>query len=132
MHPCRHLHLVPLLRARLRLLLWADAVGLALFSVLGTAKALQAAAPAVVAVVMGVMSATFGGLMRDTLLARESVLLGPEIYVTAALGGSAGYALLNLSTGLPAGVSLLLALLPALVLRAGALRFGWRLPLYRR
>jgi uncharacterized membrane protein YeiH len=125
-------YLVPLLRARLRVLLWADAVGLALFSVLGAAKALQLGAPAVVAVVMGVMSASFGGLIRDTLLGRDSVLLGPEIYVTAALVGAASYTALLELPFLSPGAALLLALLPAFILRAGALLRGWRLPLYRR
>lgn len=125
-------YLVPLLRRRLRLLLWADAVGLSLFCVLGTAKALQLGVPPVVAVVMGVMSASFGGLIRDTLLGRESVLLGPEIYVTAALVGSSSYALCLLFLTLAPGPAMLAGLLPALILRAGALQWGWRLPLYRR
>jgi uncharacterized membrane protein YeiH len=87
-------YLAPLLATRRALLLWADALGLALFSVLGCAKALQSGAPAVVAVVMGVMSASFGGLLRDTLLGRDSVLLGRDIYVTAALAGAVSYVLL--------------------------------------
>ena len=125
-------YLVPLLRARLAVLLWADAVGLALFSVLGAAKAQQLGTAPVVAVVMGVMSATFGGLIRDTLLGRDSVLAGPELYVTAAFGGALGYLLLIGVPGMDPGLALLLAMLPALVLRAGALLYGWRLPAYRR
>ncbi|MFT7287117.1 MAG: putative membrane protein YeiH [Halieaceae bacterium] len=124
-------YLAPLIKARLRLLLWADALGLSLFCVLGAAKALQAGAPWVVAIVMGVMSATFGGLLRDTLLNRDSVLLGPEIYVTAALAGAACYVLLASIPGVPESLALL-AMVAALVLRAGALRFGWRLRSYRR
>jgi len=125
-------YLVPLLRARQRLLLWADAMGLALFCALGAAKAQQLEAPGVVAVVMGVMSASFGGLIRDTLLGRESVLLGPEIYVTAALAGSTSYVVLRWWDPLTPSAALLLAMLPAFVLRAGAIQFGWRLPRYRR
>lgn len=125
-------YLAPALTARRRLLLWADALGLALFCVLGCAKALQFGAPWVVAVVMGVMSASFGGLLRDTLLGRESVLLGREIYVTATLAGAASYAALTGLTPLASELSLLLAMLPAFILRAGALAAGWRLPGYRR
>lgn len=125
-------YLAPMLRGRQRLLLWADALGLSLFCVLGSAKALQLEAPAVVAVVMGVMSASFGGLIRDTLLGRESVLFGPELYVTAALAGSASYVALLQVPALHASNALLLAMLPALVLRAGAIHAGWRLPRYRR
>jgi uncharacterized membrane protein YeiH len=125
-------YLAPLLATRRALLLWADALGLALFSVLGCAKALQSGAPAVVAVVMGVMSASFGGLLRDTLLGRDSVLLGRDIYVTAALAGAVSYVLLLAFTPLDASVALILAMLPAFKLRAGAIVAGWRLPEYRR
>ena len=125
-------YLAPALTARRRLLLWADALGLCLFCVLGCAKALSLYAPWVVAIVMGIMSASFGGLIRDTLLGRESVLAGPEIYVTAALAGAASYVVLLSVAGLTPGMSLLLAMLPAFVLRAGALVAGWRLPQYRR
>jgi uncharacterized membrane protein YeiH len=121
-------YLAPVLSARRRLLLWADAVGLALFSVLGCAKALAVGSPPVVAVVMGVMSASFGGLIRDTLLGTESVLFGPELYVTAALAGAVTYAGL-ISVVVDAGeLAILLAMLPALILRSGAILYEWRLP----
>lgn len=125
-------YLVPLLRLRQRVLLWADAAGLALFSVLGAAKALQAGAPEVVAVVMGVMSASFGGLIRDTFLGRDSVLMGQELYVSAALAGAAGYTVLAGIPAVPLEAAILLAMILAFVMRAGALRSGWRLPFYRR
>lgn len=133
-------YLAPTFSARRRLLLWADALGLALFCVLGCAKALEYQAPWIVAIVMGVMSASFGGLIRDTLLRRESVLFGAELYVSAALAGAASYALLNAlkpvlmpltGAGLDT-LTLLLAMLPAFILRAGAIQFAWGLPGYRR
>ena len=68
---------------------------MALFSVLGAVKAIELDAPMIVAVGMGVMTATFGSMIRDTLLNREPVLLGPEIYVTAALLGACCYSLLQ-------------------------------------
>ncbi|MEM6484471.1 MAG: TRIC cation channel family protein [Pseudomonadota bacterium] len=125
-------YLAPFLSARRPLLLWADAAGLALFSVLGCAKALQNDMTAIVAVVMGIMSASFGGLLRDTLLSRDSVLLGAELYVTAALAGASAYVVLEQVPGLSNSYALLLAMLPAIVLRAGAIRRGWYLPSYRR
>ena len=125
-------YLVPALRVRQRLLVWADALGLSLFSVLGAAKALQLQAPEVVAVVMGVMTASFGGLIRDTLLGRDSVLLGPEVYVSAALVGSASYVALLQLPQLAPGAALLLAMLAAFGLRAGGILRGWNLPRYRR
>ena len=125
-------YIAPALTARRKYLLWADAVGLSLFCVLGCAKALQFDAPWIVAIVMGVMSASFGGLIRDTLLGTESVLLGPEIYVTAALVGAGFYVCLVSLTPLSADITLLVAMVPAFILRAGALAAGWRLPRYRR
>jgi uncharacterized membrane protein YeiH len=125
-------YLAPMLTARRRLLLWVDALGLALFCVLGCAKALQHDAPAVVAVVMGVMSSSFGGLLRDTLLGRASVMMGQELYVTAALAGATVYVLLIVFVPVDASLALLLAMVPAFVLRAGAIAGGWSLPSYRR
>lgn len=125
-------YVAPMLSTRRKVLLWADAMGLALFSVLGCAKSLQYDAPWVVAIVMGVMSASFGGLIRDTLLGRESVLLGAEIYVTAALAGAVAYVALVSSALLSPSNALLVAMVPAFVLRAGAISAGWRLPSYRR
>jgi uncharacterized membrane protein YeiH len=125
-------YLAPMLSARRRLLIWADALGLSLFCVLGCAKALQLGAPEVVAVVMGVMSASFGGLLRDTILGRGSVMLAREIYVTAALVGAASYAALMHFVPLDPSLCLVLAMVPAFTLRAGAILGGWNLPGYRR
>ena len=71
--------LAPQFQSLRTLLLWADALGLALFSVLGTAKALAWDAPFIVAAGMGMMTATFGSLIRDSLLGRPPVLLEPDI-----------------------------------------------------
>jgi len=125
-------YIAPMLSTRRKVLLWADAMGLALFSVLGCAKSLQYDAPWVVAIVMGVMSASFGGLIRDTLLGRASVLLGAEIYVTAALVGAVTYVVLFSTALLSPSNALLIAMVPAFGLRAGAIYAGWRLPSYRR
>ena len=58
---------VPIIASRLRLLLWADAVGLSLFAVLGAQTALAAEAPLMIAALLGVVSATFGGIIRDII-----------------------------------------------------------------
>jgi uncharacterized membrane protein YeiH len=121
--------LAPSLKYLHRVLLWADAVGMALFSVLGSARALQLEVPAVVAVVLGMMTATFGSLIRDTLLNQRPVLLGPEIYVTAALLGAGSYVLL-LHFAITAAFALPLAIGLAFLLRASAIAFDLRLPKY--
>jgi uncharacterized membrane protein YeiH len=118
-------------RSRRRVLLWADAMGLALFSVLGTQKALAWDAPAIVAIGMGMMTASFGSLIRDSLLNRPPVLLGPEIYVTAALLGAASFCLLA-QFPLTAPLAMPISIIGAFLLRGGALLFDLRLPKYRR
>lgn len=123
--------LAPFLQSAQRVLLWADGAGLALFSVLGTAKALDAGTAGVVAVVMGVMSASFGSLLRDTLMNRIPILLGPEIYVTACLLGSVSYISLG-AAGAPVQVAFLVAVGLAFVLRGAAILRGLRLPKYTR
>ena len=74
------------IESRFRALLWADAVGLAVFCVGGAEISLSAGAPALVAVLMGVMTATFGGILRDVLCAEVPLILRREIYATAAGG----------------------------------------------
>jgi uncharacterized membrane protein YeiH len=123
--------LAPALQSVHRLLIWADAAGLALFSVLGAAKALDAGMPAIVAVVMGVMSASFGSLLRDTLMNRVPLLLGPEIYVTACLFGAASFTFMH-GLGLSGTLALCAAIALAFCLRGAALVWGLRLPKYAR
>jgi len=117
------------LESRYRLLLWLDAVGMAAYSVVGAAKGLAATGSPVVAVITGMLTATFGGILRDVLTGEPSVLLRPEIYVTAALAGSVTYIIVN-----PAGMPLVAAaaaFMVAFIVRGGALRFGWKIPVYK-
>ena len=110
-------------------LLWVDALGMALFAVLGTQKALQFEVPTIVAVGMGMMTASFGSLIRDTLLKRTVVLLEPDIYVTAALLGAVCYVLLD-SLKLGEDIVLWVSVFAAFSLRAAAMMFSLRLPKY--
>lgn len=119
-----------LIESRYKLLLWLDAVGLAAYSVMGAAKGLAASGSATVAVITGMLTATFGGILRDLLAGEPSVLLRPEIYVTAAITGSAVYVLADLGD-VPNAVAAFAAFAIALVIRGCAIRFGWRFPTYR-
>jgi uncharacterized membrane protein YeiH len=111
-------------------LLWADAVGLAVFSVLGAQTALDAGAGAGVAILMGTMTATFGGLIRDVVCAETPLLLRREIYATAAAAGAAVLVLLQ-ALGLPGPLAAGAGLAAAFSIRALALAFGLSLPSYR-
>ena len=108
-------------------LLWLDAVGLAAYAVVGASKALDLGVPPLDAIVMGLLTATFGGIVRDVLAGEPSVLLRREIYLTAALIAAAIFVLLA-----QVGVNTLVAASAGFVagfgVRAGALGFGWSLP----
>jgi uncharacterized membrane protein YeiH len=119
-----------LVQSRYRLILWLDAVGLALVTIAGTAKGLNTGAGPVVAVVMGVVTAALGGIIRDVLGHEPSIVLRREIYVTASLIGSVTYVVL---TGLEIErtSAMLVGGVAAFVVRGLALAFGWSLPTYR-
>ncbi|CAN0654247.1 trimeric intracellular cation channel family protein [Nitratireductor aquimarinus] len=120
----------PLVEYRYRLLLWLDAAGLAAYSVLGAAKGLEASGSAIVAVVTGMLTATFGGVLRDVLAGEPSVLMRPEVYVSAALVGASVFTVADLA-GVQGAVAALIAVTAAFLVRGGALKFGWTIPRYR-
>jgi uncharacterized membrane protein YeiH len=118
-------------QSRYRYLLWLDAVGLALFAVSGAEKAAQAGADPIVAVTMGVMTATFGGIVRDLLGGESPVILSREIYASAALAGAAILVVLT-AAGAPREWAVGSGFASGLLIRAAALRYGWSLPRYRQ
>jgi len=121
----------PLVESRYKTLLWFDAFGLALVTVAGTAKALDVAAPALVAIAMGAVTGTVGGIIRDTLGHEPSVLLRHEIYVTASVLGACTYVGLN-GLGLDRLAAMIAGFLVTFSVRGLAIRFGWSLPVFRK
>jgi uncharacterized membrane protein YeiH len=119
-----------LIESRYKLLLWLDAVGLAAYAVYGAWKGLELTGSPVIAVVTGVLTATFGGILRDLMTGEPSVLLRPEIYVTAALAGASAFTLLDYA-GMPLFAAAIMAAGAAFLVRAGALVWGWTFPRYR-
>jgi uncharacterized membrane protein YeiH len=116
--------------SRYRALLWLDAAGLALFCVVGADKALDAGTGPFIAVAMGVMTATFGGVIRDILGGESPLILRKEIYVTAALAGAGVYVglmALGVADAIATGAGFALCF----SIRALALHYGWSLPVYR-
>lgn len=113
--------------SRLRVLIWLDAVGMALFAVLGAERAL--AFGPVVAAAMGVVTAVTGGMIRDILGGESPVILRREIYATAALLGALVFLLAT--PVLPRAAALGLGFFAGFALRALALRRGWSLPRWR-
>lgn len=120
------------LQSRFRALLWADAAGLAIYAVLGAEIALLSGAEPWAAVVLGVVTATFGGILRDVVCNEVPLILRREIYATAALAGAAVYVLLRVEAGLWREAAFAAGVLAAFAIRAAALATGWSLPGYRR
>jgi uncharacterized membrane protein YeiH len=114
-------------RTRERMLVWLDALGMAGYAVVGAVKAVSLGAPPLSAVVMGVLTATLGGIIRDVLADEPSVLLRRELYVSAAVIGASAFVLLQLA-GVDASAAGVIGFAAAFMTRAGAIVFKWRLP----
>lgn len=69
-------------------IVWADALGLSVFAVVGTQIATEMGAGLLVSVSMGVVTAVFGGIMRDVLAGEPSLVMRKEVYATAAVAGA--------------------------------------------
>ncbi len=112
-------------------LVWFDAVGLAAYATYGSAKALAYGAAYLPAFGMGVLTACAGGIIRDLLAGEPSILLRPELYVTAA-AVSAGIMVLLSVVGAPAPLAGAIAAAGGFALRGLAISRGWSLPSYSR
>lgn len=112
------------------LLDYADGLGLTAYAVLGTAKALSYGVPPVPAFVMGVVTGCVGGIIRDVIAGRPSILMRPELYVTAAALSSA-LCVIGDVAGLPRNAVWVGAALAGFALRAAAIRWSLALPAYR-
>ena len=113
-----------------RALDWFDAVGIAIYAVFGTWKSLTLGVPLLPAMMMGVITACVGGIIRDVLAGEPSILLKPEIYVTAAALASGLFGLL-LWFGLPVLVAAAISAAAGFALRAMAILKGWAIPAYK-
>jgi uncharacterized membrane protein YeiH len=111
-----------------RALLWLDAVGLAAFAVMGAAKAHSLGVAAPVAILMGALTATAGGIIRDVVAGEPSVLLNREIYVTAAALASAVFVFAQPFAG--DALADVAGFVAGLALRVATLLFHWSLPPY--
>lgn len=111
-------------------LLWFDAAGLAAYATYGAEKALGFGVAPVPAFAMGVLTACVGGIIRDVLAGEPSILMRPELYVTAAALASAllvGLSLIGVDAWVAAGI----AVSASFALRGAAIARGWSLPAYK-
>lgn len=112
-------------------LLWFDALGLAAYAAYGASKGLSYGVAPLPAFGVGVLTACAGGVIRDVIAAEPSILMRPELYVTAA-ALSSGLMVLLTAFGWPSHLAAPLAALAGFGLRATAIATGLSLPVYRR
>jgi len=107
----------------------ADAFGLAVFTVVGTQKALALETHVGIAVVMGVMTGVVGGMVRDMLSGEIPLILQREIYATASLCGAIAFVCIH-TAGLHQGLAIAVSIVITLGLRLSAIKWKLSLPLY--
>ncbi len=114
-----------------RAMQWPDAVGLGLFAASGTQISLAHQMPAMVAVILGMVTAVFGGVLRDIVCNQiPRVFSDHRPYALCAFAGG-WVAVLGSALGWPGAWSMLAAAATATALRAATLQFGWTLPAWR-
>ncbi|MFM2485994.1 trimeric intracellular cation channel family protein [Celerinatantimonas yamalensis] len=111
----------------------ADAIGMATFMAIGAIKAQHLDVPLSVCILMGILTACGGGMLRDVLANRVPLVLRQEIYATACLAGGLVW-VLAVNVAAPVWVSTLACVLTALLIRLVAIRHHLSLPklMYRR
>lgn len=115
-----------IMRLRKTLFLF-DTIGIAVFTILGLQKTLGYGLSPVIALLMGTISAVFGGVIRDTLTNEIPLIFREEIYATACLFGGLMYLMSQML--IPSGpLSILIAVLSIIGVRIAAVKFHWSLP----
>ena len=108
---------------------WADAAGLAAFAVLGAAKAMAFGVAPTPAAVLGIMTGCAGGVVRDVIAGVPSIIMRPELYVTAA-ALTAAITVAGTMAGFANPVTWTVAWAAGFALRGAAIRWKLALPGY--
>jgi uncharacterized membrane protein YeiH len=104
-----------------------DTIGIGVFTIIGLEKTLSLGFNPAIGVMMGVVSAVFGGVLRDTFVNDLPIIFRKEIYATACIIGALLYLLLSF-VGLDRNTSIILTILLIIAIRLVALKFKLRLP----
>jgi uncharacterized membrane protein YeiH len=119
-------------RPPLRLLLYADGIGLALFTISGTRIAESMGVSPGVCILMGCITGVAGGVFRDVLSGEVPLLLRDrELYATAAIGGSIVYLALVRWLDVPVTTAALCGMIAVAALRFFSLWWKWRMPVFQ-
>lgn len=114
-----------------RTLFLFDTFGIALFTIVGTEKALNLGVQGEIAAIMGVFTSIMGGVIRDVMTNEIPIIYRKEIYATACLAGASFYLALD-SIGAERNTSFVSASILIIVIRILAVRYDWTLPKFFR
>jgi uncharacterized membrane protein YeiH len=109
-----------------RIMLYFDSIGIAIYTIIGVEISLHAGVNPLAAIVLGMFSAVFGGVIRDTLLNEVPLIFRKEIYATACLAGATSFVTFRLL--LPQEINVLLGVAIIIAIRLLAVRNNWSLP----
>lgn len=115
----------------MRTLFLFDAIGLALFVVVGIEKSFAAGFPAWVAIVMGIITGSFGGVTRDILINEEPLFFRKDIYATACLAGGLVYWGVQQIPGAMSIIPQISCAATVIGLRVLAVHYHWALPVLK-
>ncbi len=107
---------------------WFDALGLAAFTVMGFLIAYETGAPSLVCVIAGVLTATGGGIIRDVIANQQPFVTSSGLYALASAIGGMSIAIMQLWDYMPTASIIATSFLITLILRGGAILWGWRPP----
>ncbi len=113
-----------------RTLFLFDSIGIGVFTILGLQKTLNLGLSPIIAILMGAVSAVFGGVVRDVLCCEVPLIFRREIYATACLAGGSVYLLLD-SLTVRRDVAIVITVLMIIALRLAAVKHKWYLPTIR-
>ena len=119
----------PLMQLRRNLFIFEN-LGIAMFTVIGTEKAMLAGLSPLIAAIMGMFSAVMGGVLRDVLTNEIPVLFRKEIYATACLAGAFLYLALD-HFGCERNLNVILSVFLIFFIRVISLKFNLSLPKFR-
>lgn len=104
-----------------------DTIGLGLFTIVGITKSIDAGLPFWVCIIMGTITGSVGGVIRDVLLNEVPLLFRKDIYALACVAGGGVYFLCNYLI-LPTGITETIAALTVIVFRLIAVKYHLHLP----
>lgn len=104
-----------------------DTIGIGVFTIIGVEKALEYGINTPISIMMGILTAVAGGILRDTLINEVPLIFKKEIYATACLAGAIAYILLK-HTGIPVETNQVITILTIIAVRILSIKYQLCLP----